>query len=267
MKILTFNKFLVVAGMVCATGQIYALPLIPGGSVLPGSGTNPSGTPIGVDTQTQTQGGLNDGFNWRAGKGQPNKASGNYINAVYVDPVSHELDFYYQIQNTFAGTTNGQNTIQSVFQIADFAGFAILDVQQLTDNVAGNFFGDGANVEFKGKTSQTITSVDRSVDGSDLTVQLSGAVSPGQNTAILLIKTDATNFDQGTSVFNWVTAPSGCSILNRNAGNCGNAYPQPFFLNNLEPFAAAPEPGFYGMLSLGMGGLFFAVRRRRSAKV
>lgn len=264
---LTFNKFLVVTGMVCASGQIYALPLAPGGTVAPGTtATAPSGTPIGVDAVTGTQGGLNDGFNWRPGKQTALRASGNYINAVYIDPVTHDLDFYYQIQNTFTGAANAQNTLQSVLQIADFAGFTIFDVQQLKDPNSGNFFGDGANVEFKGKTTQTITSVSRSVDGSDLTVQLSGVVKPGQNTAVLLIKTNATNFDQGNSTFNWVTAPSGCTAANQATGACGNAYSNPFFLANLEPFAA-PEPGFYGMLSLGMGGLFFAVRRRRSAKV
>lgn len=263
---LTFNKFLVVAGMVCATGQIYALPLIPGGSVAPGAGTVPSGSPIAVDPITGTQGGLNDGFNWRPGKNTNPRASGNYINAVYVDPVTHDLDFYYQIQNTFLGAANGQNTLQSVFQIADFAGFTIFDVQQLTYNTSGNFFSAGSGGQFKGKTTRTITSVSRSLDGSDLTVNLNGTVLPGQNTAVLLIKTNATNFDQGSSSFNWKTAPNGCTPANQASGNCGNAYTQPFYLASLEPFAA-PEPGFYGMLSLGMGGLFFAVRRRRTAKV
>jgi len=59
---------------------------------------------------------------------------------------------------------------------------------------------------------------------------------------------------------------SGCTAASQLTGSCGNAYNNPFFLASLEPFAA-PEPGFYGMLSLGMGGLFFAVRRRRAAKV
>ncbi|MCU1263443.1 MAG: hypothetical protein JWO80_6328, partial [Bryobacterales bacterium] len=128
-------------------------------------------------------------------------------------------------------------------------------------NVAGNFFGDGNNVEFKGKTPVSILNVERSANGSNLNVNLSSVVKPGQNTAVLLVKTNAKNFDQGTSSFNWSTAPSGCSAASQATGNCGNAYSEPFFLNNLEPFAA-PEPGFYGMLSLGIAGLFFVVRRR-----
>lgn len=268
MKRLTITKVLATVGLLCAAGQIYALPLAPGGTVLnPGTATAPAGTPIAVDPITGQQGGQNNGFNWRTGPAAKNKAAGNYVNAVYVDPVTHELDFYYQIQNTFKDPAgNPQNTVQAVFQIADFGGFAILDVRQLMDPAAGNFFGDGANVEFKGKTTQTITQVSRSANGSVLTVTLSGVVKPGQNTAVLLIKTNATNFDQGTSRFNWMTAPSGCSPANQAAGNCGNAYTNPFFLNNLEP-VIVPEPGFYGMLSLGIGGLFLAVRRRRATKV
>lgn len=253
--------------MVCATGQIYALPLNPGGSVTPGTTAGaPSGNPVGIDQETSTQGGLNDGFNWRGKLSATGRigtqGSGNYINAVYIDPSTHDLDFYYQIQNTFAGAANSKNILTSTFDITDFTGFSISDVQQLADNSTGNFFGDGGNVEFKGKTTQTITNVSRSSDGSDLTVTLSGNVAPGQNTAVLLIKTNATNFDQGNSTLNWVTAPS------TPPGSCTAGYCNtPFNLANLEPFAAAPEPGFYGMLSLGMGGLFFAVRRRRSAKV
>jgi hypothetical protein len=30
-------------------------------------------------------------------------------------------------------------------------------------------------------------------------------------------------------------------------------------------FEQVPEPGFYGLLSLGLGGLFVAVRRRKTA--
>lgn len=264
MSSLAITKFFMASGVLIASSQLYATQLNPGGSVSPVLTSAPSGIPVSVDPVTFTQGGLNDGFNWKAGTAKPNKASGNYVNAVYVDPVTHDLDFYYQIQNTFAGSPNGQNTLQSTFTITDFASFTIFDVLQVQSGVAGNMFGDGGNVEFKGKTG-SITSVERSVDGSNLTVHLSGVVQPGQNTAVLLLKTNAKNFDQGTSGFNWKTSPTGCSAGDLASGNCGNAYSEPFFLNNLEPFQA-PEPGFYGMLSLGIGGLFFAVRRRRSAK-
>ncbi|MCU1257188.1 MAG: hypothetical protein JWO80_73 [Bryobacterales bacterium] len=258
------TKVLVAAGMLVASSQIYATQLNPGGTVVnPGTTSAPGGSPIAIDPITLTQGGLNDGFNWKNGKGKPNESSGNYVNAVYVDPVTHELDFYYQIQNTFAGNATGQNTLSSTFMISDFAGFTIFNVLQLQSSVAGNFFGDGSSDEFKGKTQVSIVDVKRSANGSNIVVDLSSVVKPGQNTAVLLLKTNAKNFDQGTSSFNWKTPPSGCPAIAQATGNCGNAYKEPFFLNNLEPFQA-PEPGFYGMLSLGIAGLFFVVRRRRT---
>lgn len=260
------TRVLVTAGILVGSGQIQATQLNPGGTVVnPGTTSQPGGLPIAVDPVTQTQGGLNDGFNWKKGKGEPNKSSGNYVNAVYVDPVTHELDFYYQIQNTFAGAANGQNTLSSTFMISDFAGFTIFNVLQLQSNVSGNFFGDGHNDEFKGKTQVSILDVKRSANGSNILVELSSVVQPGQNTAVLLLKTNAKNFDQGTSTFNWKTSPSGCPASAQATGNCGNAYQEPFHLNNLEPFQA-PEPGFYGVLSLGIAGLFFVVRRRSNIK-
>jgi hypothetical protein len=263
---LAITKFFVAAGVLVASSQLYATQLNPGGSVSnPVTTSAPGGIPIHVDPVTLTQGGLNAGFNWKTGHGMANRASGNYISAVYVDPITQELDFYYQIQNTFAGSANGQNTLPSTFTISDFSNFTIFNVLQLQSNAAGNYFGDGSNVEFKGKTPVSILDVSRSADGSNVTVDLSSVVQPGQNTAVLLLKTNATNFDQGTSGFSWKSSPAGCLPSEQATGNCGNAYAEPFFLNNLEPFQA-PEPGFYGMLSLGIGGLFFAVRRRRSVK-
>ena len=261
MKNFTLREVLITAGLLCTSGQIYATQLNPGGTVVPGTALAPTGSPITVDPVTMTQGGLNAGFNWKTGNAKPNKASGNYVSAVYVDPITHDLDFYYQIQNTFGGTANGQDTLKSSFTITDFGKFTIFEVLKLQSNVTGNFFGDGNNVEFKGQTQVGIVDVKRSANGSNLTVDLSSVVKPGQNTAVLLVRTNAKNFDQGTSSFNWSTAPSGCSASAQATGNCGNAYTQQFFLNNLEPFQA-PEPGFYGMLSLGIAGLFFVVRRR-----
>lgn len=256
MKRIAINKILVAVGMaVCATGQIYALPLIPGGTVLTPTFTSaPGGSPIVTDPVTNTTGTLNDGYNWKTGVAARNKAAGNYLSAVYVDPVSHQLDFYYQIQNTFSSSANNQNTLNFTFDITDFTGFAITDVEQ----VSGHAFA-----QFSGSTPRTIKSVSRSLSGSTVTVNLTGTVRPGQNSSILLLKTNALNFQQGTSTFKFLNPPVGCAA-NTPLG-CGNAYAQPFFLNNLDPILA-PEPGFYGMLSVGIGGLLFAVRRRRSVK-
>ncbi len=256
MKSVSINKILVAVGMaVCATGQIYALPLIPGGTVLnPTFTTAPAGSPIAVDPVTNTTGTLNNGYNWKTSISARNKAAGNYLSAVYLDPVSNQLDFYYQIQNSFSGSGNNQNTLSFNFAITDFTGFLITDVQQ----VSGMSFS-----QFSGSTPRTIKSVSRSASGSTVTVNLTGTVRPGQNSSVLLLKTNALNFQQGTSTFKFLNPPTGC--VANTPSVCGNAYQQPFFLNNLDP-VLVPEPGFYGMLSMGIGGLLFAVRRRRSVK-
>src|SRR5882724_5668104 len=140
-----------------------ASPLVPGGTVSPvPNGSAPAGVPLLVDPVSLTPGGLNEGFSWKKSTGSTvgsTEGSGNFINAVYRDPNTGTLDFYYQIQNTFRSNATGQKTLINSFSLTNWANVVITSVQQLQTNVAGNFFGDGQNVEFLGATTDGITSV------------------------------------------------------------------------------------------------------------
>jgi hypothetical protein len=258
------------AVLLAGTAALQATPLVPGGTVSPGPLVIPSGSPITIDPVTLSPGALNDGFLWK--KSTPiqvgsTEAAGNFITAVYKDTSTGALDFYYQIQTAFRSNATGQKTLLNSFQLTNWANVGILDVQAFTGG-SGNLFGNGSSVEFKGSASDAITTVSRSTGtGNTINVNLAGNLLPGQNSAVLLIKTNAKRFDDlGSAALSWVTAPPSCLVA-PSAGNptpCGVADFPTFGLAALEP--VVPEPGFYGVLSLSMIGLWMGVRRRSAGK-
>jgi hypothetical protein len=254
--------------LLAGTVLLQATPLVPGGSVSPGVGVVPLGSPLLLDATTLTQGGLNEGFAWKfsvPGFVGPDGGSGNFINAVYKDPMTGTLDFFYQIQNTFAGSANPTNTLIDAFHLTNWANVGITDVKAFVGG-SGNLFGDGGNVEFKGPAIDPVVTVSRSGGlGNDLSIGFVSTLAPGQNSAVLLVKTNATQFDLGSATLMWITDPPPCQVPSTptNLSPCGVAITQTFSLGALEP--VVPEPGFYGMLALGLAGLWMGVRRR-SAK-
>lgn len=187
-----------------------------------------------------------------------------FENAAYVVPATGgELDFFYQIQNNSPNPSvaipAGSNVVTSKVVLdlgtltspSEITGIAQIENGNFVPFTAGNF--NSPTTGFK------ITSV--SLDSTDefLTVNLSSNVGPGQNSAILVVETDSTTFDQdGEGDFSWKAAPKAPPgyTLKSSTGSS-----QDYDLDALEPILA-PEPGVYGVLTLAIGGLLFFVRRR-----
>lgn len=260
----TIGKVLV---SLCVVGltQAYATSLLPGGTVSPvavlppgfPSGPSSTGSCASFSSPCSSTGSnalLQEGASWK--KNNVVGANVTFENGVWVDPVTHELDFFYQIQNTFTGATAANNTITTTFMLEDFTGVTTNVYQVDLSGPSGSAFFAGSG--FKKPTADTITKVSRSLNGADLTVTLTTTgIKPKTNSAILVVKTNATDFDQaGLGSFSWNAAPPAGATGGGQNTNLKN-----WTLDALEP-VLTPEPGFYGVLSLGIAGLLMLVRRR-----
>jgi hypothetical protein len=263
---------IVAAGLCLSLGQAFATSLAPGGTVLNPGALPGSLTPTSASTATSSTGSapiLEDGASWKTSSGGKTTTGANitFANGVWVDPNTGGLDFFYQIQNTYTGPTTANDTVNPTFTLVDYSGISITGVYQYNTSAAGNgcaFFGsphcppttNGSG--FLIPTTETVSSVSRSIDGSTLTVNLNSGVTPKTNSAILVIQTTAVDFDQsGSGTFHWNGAPP---LLSTGSGPGQNTI-GPWQLDALEPLVT-PEPGFYGVLALGIAGLFLFVRRR-----
>jgi hypothetical protein len=250
------SKVVFLNGVFFAWQAAYGLPLTPGGSVTPTvapTSSVPTGAPNGVSSQGFTPF-FQEDASWSVNS-QPAKAGMNFDSAVYKDTSTGGLDFFYQIQNPFKGAATGTNTVASSFVIDWFTlpGITITGVDQID---ASDFTGPFSNFLKPKPAGSAITNV--SLNGSDnmLTVTLDQPIKPGQNSAILVVQTNAHDFDQASNAtFNWVTNPTGAGV--HGAVN-------PFNLQTLEPVITTPEPGFYGLLALAIAGTVMIARGRSS---
>jgi len=237
------------------SGQAYGTNLVPGGTTFPNpiAALPASQTPSGPSTATSSVGSSNsfhDNGGWTVSK----TALGGAVNlesGVWLDPSTGGLDFFYQLQNTWTGSTANNNTLVNTFSIQDFEGVTT-NVFQVTSGGTGSLFFPGSG--YLAPTSDTVTRVSADLTG-DLTVTLSGNLAPKTNSAVLVIETNATDFDSAGDAYNlnWKSAPP------TNAH--GAAAVQPFTLGALEPLLT-PEPGFYGALALGIASLLLVVHGR-----
>jgi len=257
-------------GMVAV--QANATSLMPGGTITNPGALPSAAFPTGPSTAVSSSGSANllsEGSSWKVGS--KTGANITFETGVWVDN-SGFLDFFYQIQNTYpkSAGVNNANTVMNSFTLTDFGGVGITGVFQVgfaTPGATGcAFFGagpcppDGNGSGFLRPTDQSIASVTRSGGaGSDLTVDFSGpGITPSTNSAILVIETNAKDFDQtGEGIFNWKGAPP----IGAKGSGPGQNTQGPWILDSLEP-VLTPEPGFYGVLSLSIAGLLLIVRRR-----
>jgi hypothetical protein len=255
-------------GLCLALSQAHATNLLPGGTVLNPGSLSSTLFPTAPSTAVSSTGAnnlLEEGSSWKVGT--KTGAAITFVNGVWVDPVTGDLDFFYQIQNTFTGAAANNDEVLQSFTLGDYAGVGITGVFKVTFDMAGNgcaFFGPGPcpplsnGSGFLRPTNGSINSVARSIDGADLTVTFNNSVNPGKNSAILVIQTDAKDFDQtGTGTFFWKGAPP----VGSTGSGPGQNTKGPWVLDALEPILT-PEPGFYGVLALGIAGLLLFVRRR-----
>jgi len=251
MKRITSMLLTLGACSLCLTlAPAYATVLPPGGSVSPApqSAATFSGASV-VATKT-------DLITWFNG---PN-LDGNvkFNEAVIVDPMSGNLDFFYQIQNNSpapTGITQQASTIQNLggggasVMLTGYGPGTAEDVYVITNST-----GLGAGF-LNASGTANITTVNQTA--GNIIVNFNNAVLPGTDSAILLVRTNAspTSFTTGgTANFRWRQNPA------LHGATSGTAFTSENI--SVATLVPTPEPGVYGLLSLAIAGLFFVVHRR-----
>jgi len=266
-----FSKVLLSTGLCLALSPAYATNLNPGGTVSPVPGFTyltgppvfPSGSPNAVST-TGANPLLQEGYSWSPAGGST-KANITFENGVYVDPNTGDLDFFYQIQNTYTGAAMPSNTVSPLITMnMNLEGVQVTGVSEITstnfqsfDDFVAPTAGDKISSVSLCQTTLSPCAAGYEPDGNaNVFVTFSGSIVPSSDSAILVIQTNAKDFDQaGEGTFSWkATPPPG-------AHQGATLVTNPFTLDALEPLPV-PEPGFYGVLSLGLAGLLLLVHRR-----
>jgi hypothetical protein len=236
-----------------------SLPLA-GGSAVPASITLGSGSGFTGAPKASA----NDLEFWK-NSALVTEGSVNYVQGVWVDPTTHFLDFFYQIQNNspaITGSTGGSSTIgnqggaanptQTTLVLTGFGPGITENVFEITSAqfVAGTL---GGSLFVKPSNGETVTSVSNAIPG-ELIVNFNEAITPGSSSAILLVETNATATRGGQALLHWKQNPA------VHGGKSGSAFnSESITMSDLAP---APEPGAYGVLSLAIAGLVFAVQLR-----
>jgi hypothetical protein len=213
---------------------------------------------------------LEEGAAWEVGSRLGALAS--FVNGVWVDPATGGLDFFYQIQNAFPSRLGAapDNAVSSSFALDGFATAPITGIFQLSSNTPSTagcaFFGGGqcplgsVGLGFLRPTSGGILSVDRSSGaGGTLRVDLSGPVTAGKSSAILVVQTSLQDFDaSGWATFSWLSPPPSGAVGSGPGEDTGGRW----VLDALTPVALAPEPGAYGVVLLCVIALLWVGRRQ-----
>jgi hypothetical protein len=159
------------------------------------------------------------------------KYMGNFREIVVSDTLTGGLDFLYQIQRTAGPDPLGRMTTVDYTPAITDVGICSACADLLApiggSHIAPQFVG-------------------RSVTGDQLTFDFGGMaatqIGDSNESSILVIKTNITSSAGGSS-----------SIIDGGTANVSS-------------FAPTPEPAFYGLLSLGMAGLFVISFRRRTSE-
>lgn len=266
-----FSKMLMLTGLCLALSPAYATNLFPGGTGTVAPTGYSYGTPtypaVGSSPNAPSPPGIGANFLQESGAwivpGGP-QAHLTFDEAVYVDPQTGDLDFFYQIQNTggpLASQYAGTNALSSPVVIENFdqtLGVQISAVQEITAGTPYQQF-DLMKAPTAGSSITSVSFSPDPVAGEDLSFNFNAPIGPGQNSAILVLKTNASGYDQeAEGIFNWsAKTPNGAVGQDAGTGPHGTT----FFEGAIDP-VLAPEPGFYGALSLGLAGLLLLIHRR-----
>jgi hypothetical protein len=239
MLVKNFRKFrscnipiLVVLAVFVLTSAGYANVLAPGDCA--GAGANPACpgtvTNFGTDPSFFPTNALAD-TGVVAFTGVGGLYSGTYDEIVAKDNTTGNMDFIFQIHNN-AGSTDAIGRITTV------------PFDHFTTDVG---YSSTVFITAMGAGTRFPDTVDRSLAGdvvgfNFLSTSSAGELMPGQTTDLLVIKTNAPTFTGG--------------FINTLDGD----------IARFPGFAPTPEPAFYGLLSLGMGGLFVMSFRRTVSK-
>jgi len=166
--------------------------------------------------------------------------SGTLVSAVYRE-AGGTLDFYYQVSNNPTAPncpTTQHPTCDPISRVTDTSfthSLTALGFRTDGGSFGGPFVPGSANPLFGDRS----TSGD--VVGFNFSPPVAAKLQPGQTSDVLVISTDARNFDSGNA-----------SVINGGT----------ITVASFEP-AAVPEPGSILLLSTGMLGLFAMRRSRR----
>lgn len=154
------------------------------------------------------------------------------LRAAVYKKADDTLDFYYQF------TSAGPDPVRAITHF-DFSTW-VTDVGTRTDDFDG--VGGSVGVNFTSGVLQAPSYINRNVTGSTVGFNYQDplpTLSTGETSYTMVIKTNSKIWAIGnTAVIDGVSA-------------------------NVFTFAPVPEPTFYGLLALGVAGLFGAARYRR----
>ncbi len=216
-------------------------------------------TPNGLDTPLTT--GSLAGYTQIANTGAqtynsctPNTGQticGQYDEAVYQNNSNGTLDFVYQFTNGYPG--DGVDAVS----VQHFGGLAVAAFY--TDTEPAGFLGTpgclytvigGIPVCQVGGTPSTNpnpSDVNESLNGQTINFNYTSGLETGVS-SILIVQTSATQYRPGTFAIQ--------DGLNYNSAELG--------LNAFQPFQPVPEPGFYGLVGIGLAGILSLKLRRRA---
>jgi len=166
--------------------------------------------------------------------------SGTLVSAVYRES-GGMLDFYYQVSNNLTSSNcggAGQPVCDPISRVTDtsFTGFqTALGFRTDGGSLGGPFVNGSVNPLFGDRSTSG------NVVGFSFYPPVAAKLQPGQTSDVLVISTDATNFDLGNA-----------SVINGGT----------MTVASFEP-AAVPEPGSILLLTTGMLGMFAMRRSRR----
>jgi hypothetical protein len=203
-------------------------------------------------------------FSTKSNAMPPQQANGNLLESVYKNNATGFLDFYFQVTNCGpSGDLNcGANTSKistgnlMTLEVTDYTN--VLTSAAYVSQSFGQFFNPAA-VAPESISRGIKTFADPSDPGNTLALDTitfdfgPSGIAPGSNSAVLLIRTNVTDFDAA-------------AFVKLTGGTTGLTNVRSFSAPNyFEPLiASTPEPAFYGMMGLGLLGLFTVVRRRRA---
>jgi hypothetical protein len=177
---------------------------------------------------------------------------GQYVEAVYQNNVNKTLDFVYQFSNGYA-SDGVDNVSVSYFNDQNPGGWATN--AYYSNTALANFLGTpGCNYVVTGglpacsasglaSTNISPATVNESPDASTIDFNYTKGLETGFS-SILIVQTTATQYE-----------PGGIAVQDSRNFNSFNL--------GLPGYQPVPEPGFYGVLGIGMASILWATKQRR----
>jgi hypothetical protein len=167
---------------------------------------------------------------------------GQYDEAVYKNTSNGTLDFVYQFSNNYTGDGVDAFSVSS-FNSGNSSGW-VTDAYYTNTEPAGFLGTPSGTLEL---TPGNTATVNESTNARTVNFTFNNGLESGIS-SILIVQTTANNYKPGVVAIQ--------DSLNFNSLQLG--------LNAYEP--AVPEPGFYGVLAIGLAAIVWATTRRNKQR-